>query len=148
MAGKEWTCPMCRVPGAKNDEEQFERVLIKANEGKSWAEELVGTFYYIGEGVTQNYKKAFEFYSRAAAQGEANSLNWVGTLYGKGEGVDQSHEQAFHFYSQSVEHGLPEAQYNLGCCYLNGHSPPPPPCFNIAENVIHSFSIIFYSIAL
>ena len=115
---KEWTCPMCRTPSAIIDKENFERVLAKAKEGKSWAEEWVGGCFYHGDGVTQNYKKAFEFYSRAAAQGEVLAINLVGSMYGNGEGVDQSYEQAFHFYSQASVRGLPSGQCNLGFVML------------------------------
>ena len=71
---------MCRAPRSSGPKESFDRALAKAKQGKSWAEEWVGKCCYNGKGVTQDYKKAFEFYSRAAAQGDVNSLNLVGFM--------------------------------------------------------------------
>ena len=85
-----FTCPICRTSPAENAEENFARCMKHANEGRGWALGQVGIYHYGGDdGVFQSFKKAFEYFSKAAELGEANSLNYLGGMYAKGEGVEQ-----------------------------------------------------------
>ena len=43
--------------------------------------------YDNGQGVTQNYAKAFEWYSKAAAQEYAIAQTNLGVMYANGRGV-------------------------------------------------------------
>ena len=112
--GIPFTCPIDRTPPPRNAKESFDLTMKHAKIGRPWAQEMIGQYYNNGHGVTQSDRKAFEFYSLAAAQGDANSQNWVGTLYRNGKGVTQSHEKAFLFYQKAAEQGLANAQTNLG----------------------------------
>jgi TPR repeat protein len=40
-----------------------------AEQGVAGAQYNLGVMYYKGQGITQNYKQAFDWYSKAAAQG-------------------------------------------------------------------------------
>jgi hypothetical protein len=65
--------------------------------------------YGEGHGVPQDYKKALEWYSKAAIQGYALAQNNLGLMYEKGCGVVQDYKKAFEWYSKAVEQG--EAGY-------------------------------------
>ena len=79
--GIPFTCPLCRAPPARNPKDDFDRVLIKAGEGRAWAKERVGEMYQLGKGVKQNYTKAFKFYTEAASMGEAYSHFQIGFCF-------------------------------------------------------------------
>ena len=108
------TCPIDRTPPHRNAKEAFDRTMKHAKIGRPWAQGLVGQFYEQGHGVTQSDRKAFEFYSLAAAQGDAISQHSVGEFYRNGKGVTQSHEKAFLFFQKAAEQGFASAQSNLG----------------------------------
>src|SRR5262249_7128630 len=46
-----------------------------------------GDKYYNGQGVTQDYAKAFEWYRKAADQGNADAQDMLGVMYDNGQGV-------------------------------------------------------------
>ena len=58
-------------------------------------EELkLGLKYLNGEGVKQDYKKAFEWFSKAAEQGNTEAQLHLGQMYYNGEGVNQDDKKA------------------------------------------------------
>ncbi|WP_171251809.1 tetratricopeptide repeat protein, partial [Acinetobacter baumannii] len=63
------------------------------------AKYYLGILYEEGYGVTQDYKKAFEWYSKAANQGNAEAQNNLGAMYALGQGVEQNYKKAFEWYS-------------------------------------------------
>ena len=94
-----------------------------ARQGDVHAQWRLGQMYYNGEGVRQDYAKAFEWYQKAAAQGNPGSEYYVGVMYYNGEGVRQDYAKAFEWYQKAAAHensGVAYAQYNLGVMYYNG----------------------------
>src|SRR3954465_3104580 len=77
-------------------------------------------FFFGRNGVSQDYKQAFEFYLKAANVGHASSQNQLGVMYDNGEGVDKDSKTAFQWYRKAVQQGNPDAQFNLGNMYFNG----------------------------
>ena len=51
--------------------------------------------YYNGYGVTKDYKKGFEWYTKAAEQGDACAQNDLGERCFEGEGVPQNSIEAY-----------------------------------------------------
>ena len=49
----------------------------------------LGTLYELGEGVAEDDKEAFKWFSLAASQGYAKAQNNLGYMYDLGEGVEQ-----------------------------------------------------------
>ncbi len=67
-----------------------------------------------GEGVSQDYARAAEYYPKAAAQGQAAAQFNLGFMYGQGRGVSLNGATAHQWLRQAAEQGHPGAQYHLG----------------------------------
>lgn len=76
----------------------------------------LGVKYY----QNKDYKKAFEYYSKAAEMGDRDAQNSLAVMYANGEGVDKNFVTAFQWYQKSAEQGFRLAQYNLGYNYYKG----------------------------
>ena len=63
----------------------FNTVLKKAKAGDHDAQYNLGIMYAEGQGVPQDYKKAAEWFTRAADQGEALAQTSLGVMYDKGD---------------------------------------------------------------
>ncbi len=61
--------------------------------------------YYFGEGITQDYKKAAEWFHNAAKQDDVLSLGMLGILYEKGRGVPQDYGKAAEWYRKAIGKG-------------------------------------------
>jgi TPR repeat protein len=66
--------------------------------------------YYHGHGVDVNYKKAREWYEKAAEQGRAEAQYNLGVMYYHGKGVDQSDSMAMRWYAKADAQGFEGAQ--------------------------------------
>lgn len=88
--------------------------------GDAEAQHSLGLSYYYGQGVTQDYTKAAEWYRKAAAQGDVAGQTDLGTMYYFGKGVPQDYAQAAEWYRKAAEQGYAQAQYNLGMMYAIG----------------------------
>ena len=80
----------------------------------------LGTYYYYGKGVTQDYFESVKCYRRAAEQGNALAQCDLGYCIGTGKGVAQDFVEAVKWYRKAAEQGNATAQYNLGICYEKG----------------------------
>ena len=61
----------------------------------------IGSAYYLGEGVTQSYSKAFAWYYVAAIRGNEEAQFLVGDLYERGIGTERSLLNALEYYGMS-----------------------------------------------
>ncbi len=89
----------------------------------------LGYAYENGLGVRGDYKKAFDYYSRAAksqstALEDKYAINLantaLGLLYMKGNGVEANTEQAITYFTAASDNGYAKASYYLGQIYENG----------------------------
>lgn len=62
-----------------------ETTLKSAKAGNAEAQNTIGDGYYSGQGVEQDYKKAFEWYMKAANNGHLEAMNSVAFMYDNGE---------------------------------------------------------------
>lgn len=95
-----------------------------ANAGDAKAQFSLGRLYDRGEKVTQDYVKAFEWYSKAAKQGNNDAQYNLGAMYYHGDGIQQDYQKAFKWFSESAEQGDDYAQYALGLMYYKGKGIP------------------------
>lgn len=65
----------------------FEETRILADQRNAEAQFSLGYMYDFGEGVSQNYDKAFEWYSKAANQGHIEAQFYLGLIYDNGKGI-------------------------------------------------------------
>ncbi|MBC8155053.1 MAG: SEL1-like repeat protein [Bacteroidetes bacterium] len=108
---------------AADDAVQKSALTAKAVRQKAFADSCyqVGQNYYSGQsGVEQDYKKAAEWYNRAAKSGSASGQNDLGYMYQLGLGVVQNDTIATLWYRRAAEQGEADAQNSLGNMYANG----------------------------
>ena len=80
----------------------------------------LGNCFQSGIGVTRNFKRAVEWYTKASDQGSAYAQNILGDLYRFGFGITYNFKRAVELYTKASEQGNIEAYFNLGLCYEDG----------------------------
>jgi TPR repeat protein len=65
----------------------------------------MGSAYYYGTGVPQDYAAAAQWYRKAADQGYGNALSALGTLFYYGRGVPQDRAEAVRWYRKAAAQG-------------------------------------------
>lgn len=88
----------------------FNQTQRLANQGNASAQYNLGLKYFKGEGVRQDYNKAFDLYQKAANQGYAGAQNNLGLMYSRGNGVLQNYISAKELFKKSCDNG-----YQYGC---------------------------------
>jgi TPR repeat protein len=88
-----------------------------AKAGNPDAQHLLGLMYYMGRGVTRDYKQAFAWHLKAAGQGKADAQYVVGAMYYTGNAVPQDQKHAVSWFRKAAEQGNPDAQHALGLMY-------------------------------
>lgn len=84
---------------------EFEDALKMAEQGDAEAQVRLGTMYYDGQGVTQDYKQAVNWYKKAAEQGHAGAQHNLGFVYAEGQGVTQDLKLAYVWSSLAASQG-------------------------------------------
>jgi TPR repeat protein len=95
-----------------------------AQQGNAVAQNHLGIMYYYGEGVQQDYTKAFEWQMKAAEQGNAAGMLDVGAAYSNGQGVAENDQVGHQWYLKAANKGNSQAQYNVGLNYKDGVGTP------------------------
>jgi TPR repeat protein len=89
-------------------------MMVAATGGDSFAQFDVAVRYLRGDGVTQDYAKAYEWLTKAAEQGHSRAQFNLGSIHLKGIGVPEDAKQAFQWYEKAVEGADPELLFNIG----------------------------------
>lgn len=84
----------------------------------------LGSLYYLGHTVSQDYDKALALFKQAATAGEARSQAMLGNMYFMGQGVETNYNEAIRNYYNAANQGNSVAMYALGLAYLNGAGVP------------------------
>ena len=79
---------------------------MAAKRGVDSAQYNLGDMYFNGEGVDQDYTKAFEWYEMAAKQGHFLSQLRLGKMYSNGEGVRKNTVIAKEWFSKVCDSGI------------------------------------------
>ncbi len=109
---------------AYGESEEFRKKLAEAERGNVKAQFSLAMMYLYGQGVPQNYKGAFKWYTKAAEQGNAKAQFFLGGMYNFGYGVEQDYKQAVKWYTKAAEQGDAEAQHFLSGMYSTGQGVP------------------------
>lgn len=91
-----------------------------AESGNREAQALVGVLYGSGEGVKQDYKKAFYWQLKAAEQGHVKAQYNVAVMYSQGMGTRQNLGEAAAWFQRAADQNLPEARMHLGLFHEKG----------------------------
>jgi len=99
-------------------------LILKAqsDEGNSDAKFYLGTLYYSGKNVDQNFDKAISLFQEASDGGNVSATFNLGIIYAKGRGVDVDEKKAFSYYKKAAFGGLPQAQYNYALWLREGRT--------------------------
>ena len=99
-------------------------LLQKAQVGDVQAMVDLGYCYYIGEGVAQDYSKAFVWYKKAADLGVVFAMGKLGKMFYYGHGTAKDYSKAFEWLKKTVENenALPDGDSMnlLSTCYRFG----------------------------
>ena len=103
-------CPFCREPTPSTREEanRLKMKRVEANDPNAMRKEGAAQ-YNKGE-----YRRAFEYYTKAAKLGNAWAHYNLSCLYRDGEGVERDTEKGLHHLEEAAIGGHPEARYFLG----------------------------------
>jgi TPR repeat protein len=102
----------------------FRKNLPLAQEGNAGAQYNIGTMYYEGLGVDDNFDEALTWFRRSADQGYARAQSRLGFIYAYGDEVPQDYAVAVKWFKLAAAQGHAKAQYNLGTLYRNGRGVP------------------------
>jgi hypothetical protein len=91
-----------------------------AEQSDARAETRLGTKYYYGDGVSQDYSKALSWYRKAADQGFSGGEEGLAYLYLHGQGVSQDYAEALRWYRKAAEQGDAKAETALALMYSHG----------------------------
>lgn len=110
---------------AKNQPETEEDQKLKelreaALRGDIDAQMALGSMYYKGDDVPQDYAEAAEWFSMAGRLGDVDARYIVGTMYYAGKGVPKNDVMAARWFRMAAEKGNAIAQEHLGSMYRKG----------------------------
>ena len=88
--------------------------------GDTTAQNKLGYYYEIGQGVTQSYENAAKWYQEAAKHNNIEAQYKLGSCFQHGLGVTQDYAKAVIWYLKAAQQGDMNAQCNLAYCYKNG----------------------------
>ena len=100
----------------------YENLKNQVDKGDANAQFKLGYMYDKGQGIKQDYQKAFELYTKSAKQGNDKAQFNLGTLYRLGHGVERDVKKTVKWYTKSAKQGNPDAQNELGFLYEAGKS--------------------------
>jgi TPR repeat protein len=81
----------------------------------------LGDLYFNGEGVEQDFHKAFDYYFRAAELGHASAQYHLGRMYEEGKGAPVDSKKSMRFYLLAAEQNHPDAQHHLATLFREGN---------------------------
>ena len=108
--------------GVEKDEEtaktyfkqNYDMLLLEANQQDPVSIHIMGTFYYYGFGVARFLLKAIEWFLKSSELGYSDSQYMLGMIYESTAHDDTQHELANSYYEKAAQQDHPYAQYALG----------------------------------
>lgn len=86
----------------------------------SWVQNTLGSIYYYGRVVRQDYEEAEKWYRKAAESGYGKAQFNLGLCYETGNGVEQDFEEAVKWYKKAADQDIAKAQFALAKCFEEG----------------------------
>ena len=94
--------------------------LTDVSSADAYKEYLMALMYMKGQGVEQDYFKAFNTFTLASENGYLHSDYYLGNMYYYGLGVQQDYIMAFNYYFKASEGKDSYADYRIAKMYLKG----------------------------
>ena len=105
------TCPFCRHPVPKSEEEGNRNVMTRIEANDPYALRHMGRERW-EEG---DYDGAFEYWTKAAGLGNIDSHYQLSVMYREGEGVEKDKKREVYHLEVAAIGGHPDARNNLAC---------------------------------
>lgn len=80
-------------------------IMDKAKEGDASAMNEVGTWYYTGKHVKQDYARAYEWWKKSSLKSNVRAIANLGMCYQLGHGVERDSTDAVRLYKKSIKDG-------------------------------------------
>ena len=100
--------------------QNIQRLERKARKGNAEAQTELGSYYYMGQGVSQDYEKAAYWLELAATQENPSAQHILGCMYSQGQGVVKDMDTAVKWCEKAAKQGHSQAQYVLGLWAYKG----------------------------
>jgi TPR repeat protein len=91
-----------------------------ADAGRADAQRELGIRYGQGTGLTQDFRSARAWASKAASQGDPWAMRIMGLIYLSGLGVEPDRWRAVDYFKRAADAGEMNAQFNLAVIYYEG----------------------------
>lgn len=92
----------------------------KVSREDAYKEYLIGRMYMNGQGIEQDYDKAYYSFKLSAINGYSHANYYIGNIYYYGLGFEQSFEKAAEYYYRAHNSNDMYATYRLAKMHLNG----------------------------
>ncbi len=136
--GLEHRCAFCREPLSKSQEEALKQIMKRIKKNDPVAMTRMGKKHKKEE----DYGKALDYFTKAAALGDAEARGCVGRLFYDGLGVEKDEEKAVYHLEQAAIGGHPSARVYLGVHEeKNGSFDRAAKHYIIAANLGHDHSL-------
>ena len=109
--------------GLENSSENLD-FYQKVDREDAYKEYLIGRMYLNGQGIEQDYNKAYYSFKLSATNGYSHSNYYIGNMYYYGLGFEQSFEKAAEYYYRAHENKDMYATYRLAKMSLKGEGVP------------------------
>lgn len=100
-------------PLAAQEVPSLEQAQTAAQLGEVAAQVALADRYHRGDGVTQDFAQAAEWYAKAAAQGDPKAQNQLGRYRFEGLGGPQDRAEAMALFEQAAKSGMPQYVFDL-----------------------------------
>lgn len=87
----------------------------------------LGKLNYKGQGVVQDFEKAFNYYLVGASEGDGESYAQVGVCLCLGRGIERNYEKAVGYYKKAAHAGCKTGKVYYGFCVFYGRTMAPNP---------------------
>ncbi|MGI9548452.1 MAG: trypsin-like peptidase domain-containing protein [Bdellovibrionales bacterium] len=115
-----------RFYSLKSYKEAIKWLELASQNGYKTSMNLLGSMYYQGQGVPQDYKKAMKFFKAASSQKSITDSKYtIASMYARGEGVSKNHKEAIRWHQLAVESGSLKSLAILGAYYYFGTDETP-----------------------
>lgn len=96
----------------------YQQAIAETNDARAY--NALGTMYEMGSGVPRDYKKAFEYYDKAAVLHNAKAYGNLAALIERGLGARKNMENVLDLYFRGMTAGDGKSINNLGVMALKG----------------------------
>ena len=119
-----WHAHKTKANAAAKLAEEVRADRLGAEQGNAEAQTKLGSLYFHGRGVPQDYTEAARWFQKAADQDYARAQDDVAAMYYYGQGVPLDYAEALTWYRKAAEQDNAYAETDLGDVFYSGKAVP------------------------